>query len=55
MPSSLRDDGWVGWGSLALKELPAEISLLSARTGALEALSMYSINFQASGDGEWVA
>ena len=37
MPGSLRDDGGAGCGSLALKELPAEICLLSARTGALEA------------------
>ena len=35
MPGSLRDDSWAGRGNLALKEVPAEICLLLARTGAL--------------------
>ena len=35
VPGSLRDDSWAGCGDLALKELPAEICHLLARTGTL--------------------
>ena len=33
VPGSLIDDGWARSGDLSLRELPAEICLLSARTG----------------------
>ena len=38
-PGSLSDDSWAGSGDLALRELPAELCLLLARTGTLEGVS----------------
>ena len=36
VPVSLQDDNWAGSGDLALRVLPAELCLLSARTGTWE-------------------
>ena len=36
VPVSLRDDNWAGSGDLALRVLPAELCLLSARTRTWE-------------------